>query len=164
MTANRMEIYLLRHGIAEEGRAFGHDSDRALTPEGRDKLRRVLKRAHEAGVRPAVIMASPYRRAWETAEMAAEALEYRGEIVKTSKLVPETSPREAWGEMGLRWNKEAMLLASHEPLMSHMAAFLLSSPTLQVDMKKGAMVRVDCDRFEPEPHGVLKWMLTAGLA
>ena len=165
-----MEIYLLRHGIAEEGRAFGHDSDRALTAEGRDKLRRVLKRAHEAGVRPAIILASPYRRAWETAEMAAEALEYRGEIVKTSKLVPETSPQEAWVEMGLRWKiaqsdtKGAMLLASHEPLMSYMAAFLLSSPTLQVDMKKGAMMRVDCDRFQPEPHGVLKWMLTAGLA
>jgi phosphohistidine phosphatase len=159
-----MEIYLLRHGIAEDGRVGGHDSDRALTAEGRDKLRRVLKRAHEAGVRPTVILASPYRRAWETAEMAAEALEYRGEIVKTSKLVPDTSPQEAWGEMGLRWNKGAMLLASHEPLMGYMAAFLLSSPTLQVDMKKGAMLRVDCDRFEPAPHGVLKWMLTAGLA
>jgi phosphohistidine phosphatase len=159
-----MEIYLLRHGIAEDGRVGGHDSDRALTAEGRDKLRRVLKRAHEAGVRPTVILASPYRRAWETAEMAAEALEYRGEIVKTSKLVPDTSPQEAWSEMGLRWNKGSMLLASHEPLMGYMAAFLLSSPTLQVDMKKGAMLRVDCDRFEPAPHGVLKWMLTAGLA
>jgi phosphohistidine phosphatase len=170
MTVKRMEIYLLRHGIAEEGRLGGHDADRALTAEGRDKLKRVLKRAHDAGVRPGLILASPYRRAWETAEIAAEALQYRGEIVKTSNLVPNTSPQEAWGEIGSRWKiaqadtKGAMLLASHEPLMSYMTAFLLSAPTLQVDMKKGAMVRVDCDHFEPEPHGVLKWMLTAGLA
>jgi phosphohistidine phosphatase len=159
-----MEIYLLRHGIAEEGRPGGRDSDRALTAEGREKLRRVLKRAHGAGVRPGVILSSPYRRAVETAEIAVEALDYRGEIVKTSALVPDASPEEAWEEICSRRTEEAVLLASHEPLMSSMAAFLLSAPALQVDMKKGALVRVDCDRFGPMPHGMLKWMLTAALA
>ncbi len=40
-----MEIYLLRHGIAEDGRTGQADGERALTSEGREKLRRVLKRA-----------------------------------------------------------------------------------------------------------------------
>jgi phosphohistidine phosphatase len=159
-----MEIYLLRHGIAEDGRVGGRDSDRALTVEGREKLRRILKRAHDAGARPGVILASPYKRAMETAQMAAEALEYRGEIVKSSALVPDASPQKAWDEIGLRRNEDAILLASHEPLMSTMAAFLLSAPALQVDMKKGAIARIDCDQFGPAPHGVLKWMLTAALA
>lgn len=159
-----MEIYLLRHGIAEETSAGGRDSDRALTAEGREKLRRVLKRAHAAGVRPGVILASPYKRAMETAQIAAEALEYRGEIVKTSALVPNASPEDAWNEISERRNEAAILLASHEPLMSSMAAFLLSSPALQVDMKKGALVRVDCDHFGPAPHAMLKWMLTAALS
>src|SRR5271170_629525 len=159
-----MEIYLLRHGIAEEGRPGGHDSDRALTSEGREKLRRVLKRAHDAGVRPGVILASPYQRAVETAQLAAELLDYRGEIVKTRALVPDASPQEAWDEIRSRRTEAAILLASHEPLMSSMAAFLLSSPALQVDMKKGALSRIDCDHFGPEPHGLLKWMLTAALS
>jgi len=34
-----MEIYLLRHGIAEDGYP---DPQRALTDEGREKLRKVL--------------------------------------------------------------------------------------------------------------------------
>jgi phosphohistidine phosphatase len=159
-----MEIYLLRHGIAEEGRAGGRDSDRALTAEGREKLGRVLKRAHAAGVRPGVILASPYRRAVETAQIAAEALQYRGEIVKTQALVPDASPQNAWDEICSRRTEDAILLASHEPLMSSMAAFLLCSPALQVDMKKGAMAKIDCDHFGPVPHGILKWMLTAALA
>jgi phosphohistidine phosphatase len=159
-----MEIYLLRHGIAEESRPGGRDSERALTSEGREKLRRVLKRAHDAGVRPGVILASPYQRAVETAQLAAEALEYRGEIVKTQALVPEASPQNAWDEIRSRRSEEAILLASHEPLMSSMAAFLLSSPALQVDMKKGALSRIDCEHFGPEPHGLLKWMLTAALS
>jgi phosphohistidine phosphatase len=159
-----MEIYLLRHGIAEEGRPGGRDSERALTSEGREKLRRVLKRAHDAGVRPGVILASPYQRAVETAQLAAEALEYRGEIVKTQALVPDASPQNVWDEIRSRRSEEAILLASHEPLMSSMAAFLLSSPALQVDMKKGALSRIDCEHFGPEPHGLLKWMLTAALS
>jgi len=159
-----MEIYLLRHGIADEGRPGERDSDRALTSEGREKLRRVLKRAHDAGVRPGVILASPYQRAVETAQLAAELLDYRGEIVKTRALVPDASPQEAWDEIRSRRTEAAILLASHEPLMSSMAAFLLSSPALQVDMKKGALSRIDCDHFGPEPHGLLKWMLTAALS
>jgi hypothetical protein len=44
-----------------------------------------------------------------------------------------------------------------------MAAFLLDSPAFTVDMKKAALLRIDCERFGPKPAGVLKWMLTPGL-
>jgi hypothetical protein len=30
-------------------------------------------------------------------------------------------------------------------------------------MKKGAIMRLETDRFPAEPHCVLKWMLTAGV-
>jgi phosphohistidine phosphatase len=48
--------------------------------------------------------------------------------------------------------------------MSSLAAFLLGVPALQVDMKKAALIRVDCDRFGPQPKAVLKWMLTPATA
>jgi len=35
---------------------------------------------------------------------------------------------------------------------------------LRVDMKKAALVRIDCDRIGREPRGVLKWMLTPAVA
>jgi len=158
-----MDVYLLRHGIAEDARPGTSDSDRALTREGRDKLRRVLKRAEEAGVAPTLILSSPYRRAVETAEIAAEALDYRGKIVHAAALVPNASPSDAWDEIRSRTGEESILLASHEPLMSSLAAFLLDSPSLRVDMKKGGLLRIDCDRFGPDPEGLLKWMLTPGV-
>ena len=57
-----MEIYLLRHGIAEDSAPTGRDPDRRLTEEGRAKLRRVLERAHRVP-RPlnVVIIAHLYR-------------------------------------------------------------------------------------------------------
>jgi phosphohistidine phosphatase len=156
-----VQLYLLRHGIAEN---TAPDSDRALTAEGRDKLRRVLARARAADVSPSLILSSPYRRAVETAEVAVEVLSYRGKVVKTRALLPEASPFDAWEEIRKRPEESAILLASHEPLMSSLAAFLLASPGLVVDMKKAALVRVDCDRLGPEPKGVLKWMLTPATA
>jgi phosphohistidine phosphatase len=158
-----MQIYLLRHGIAEDGKPGRPDSERALTEEGRDKLRRVLKRARSAGVDPTVILSSPYKRALETAEAAAAELGYKGKIVRVNALVPEGMPAEVWEEIRARRGEDALLLASHEPLMSSMAAFLLESPSLQVDMKKAAIVRVDCDSAGTHPRGVLKWMLTPAL-
>jgi len=159
-----MEIYLLRHAIAEDA-APGHpDSDRALTPEGRERLKRVLKRARAAAVAPSVILSSPYRRAVETAAMAGEALDYSGKVVETRALLPEAPPADAWEELRARNGEPAILLASHEPLMSSLGAFLLDSPALRIDMKKAALLRIDCDRFGREPHGVLKWMITPALA
>ena len=156
-----LQIYLLRHGIADNS---SPDSERALTAEGREKLRRVLARARAADVAPSLILSSPYRRALETAEIAAEVLGYRGKVVKTRALLPDASPYDAWEEIRQRPGEPAILLASHEPLMSSLAAFLLASPVLLVDMKKAALVRVDCERTLPEPKGVLKWMLTPATA
>ncbi len=159
-----MQVYLLRHGIAENAKPGQPDSERALTAEGREKLRRVLRRARAAEVNPGAILASPYRRALETAEVAAEVLGYKSEIERTRALVPEASPSDAWEEIRTRRPDASVLLASHEPLMSSLAAWLLGCPALQVDMKKAALARIDCDRLGAQPRGVLKWMLTPATA
>jgi phosphohistidine phosphatase len=158
-----MQIYLLRHGVAEDAKPGRPDSERPLTEEGREKLRRVLKRARNADLDPSLILSSPYRRALETAGVAADVLAYQGEIVRTRSLVPEASPNDAWEEIRNRKDERAILMASHEPLMSSMAAYLLDSPALHVDMKKAALLRIDCERFGPRAAGVLKWMLTPGV-
>lgn len=159
-----MEIYLLRHGIAEDAPPGMADADRALTTAGRHKLRRVLARARAAKVEPDVILSSPYRRALQTAEVAVEALGYRGKVVQTDSLMPDANPHDTWEEIRVRKTEASLLLSSHEPLMSSLLAFLLSTPALAVDFKKAALARVDCDRFGPEPHGTLKWMLTPATA
>ena len=156
-----MQIYLLRHGIADDVRPGGSDADRALTPEGKEKLRRVLKRSR---VTPSLILSSPYKRAVETAEVAAGVLGYQGKVVLIEALVPHGSPYDVWDELRARKDETAVLLAGHEPLMSAIAAFLLNSPALEVDMKKAALVRIDCDKPGPKPAGVLKWMLTPAVS
>ena len=159
-----MELYLLRHGIAEDHAASGRDADRRLTDEGRDKLRRVLERAHLAGVRPSLILTSPYRRALETAEIAARQLGYEGKLIRTPALVPDASPQEVWDAVRDHRDESAVLLAGHEPLFSATVAYLLGSTRQVVHFRKGALIRIDVQDFGAVPAGALEWMLTAKLA
>lgn len=162
--AAMLEVYLQRHGIAEEPGPGGQDAGRALTAEGKRKLRAVLRAARTAAVRPALILTSPYTRAVQTAKLAAQVLTCPGGVLHTDALKPGASPQEAWAE--IRSHKQAgrILLAGHEPLFSQLAAYLLDSPGLCVDFKKGAMMRIDFDSAGAAPRGVLKWMITPSTA
>jgi phosphohistidine phosphatase len=160
-----MEIYLLRHGIAESDSPTGRDSDRTLTEEGRAKLRHVLKIMADGGVRPELIISSAYVRAKQTAEIAKELLGCKNEILFSDALVPEADPQDIWQEIRtVHRASDCILLASHEPLMGRCMGFLLGAPDLLVDFKKGAIVRVDLENFGLHPRGILRWMLIPKLA
>jgi phosphohistidine phosphatase len=158
-----MEIYLLRHGIAESRSTSGRDADRRLTDEGRQKLHTVLASAQAAGVSPTLIVTSPYRRALETAEIAARELGYEGKLVRTEALTPEGTPQGLWQELREHRHEPSVLLAGHEPLFSSAVAYLLGSTREMVHFRKGALVRIDVESLGQEPTGVLQWMITPRL-
>ena len=159
-----MEIYLLRHGIAEDRASSGRDADRALTDDGRKTLRKVLERARKASVTPTLIISSPLKRAFETAEIAAHELGYSSEISITNSLTPDSSPQRVWTEIRAHRDEPAILLAGHEPLFSATVAAMLGASRSIVDFKKAALVRIDFESLGAEPRGVLQWMITAKLA
>lgn len=159
-----MQLYLLRHGIAEDASPGLADAERALTPEGVKKLREILKRARTADVAPSLIVTSPYVRARQTAELAAEILEYGEELAGSACLTPMASPADTWAEVRALRGEASVLLVGHEPHMSSLTGFLLGAPELRVDFKKGAMVRIDLLDFGAQPRGVLKWMMAPKLA
>ena len=154
-----MELYLFRHGIAEDGKPGRSDTDRELTDEGRKKVTEVVKAARRAGVEPSLILSSPYKRAAETAELAAAGFDYKTGVLQTDTLVPHGSPEKVWNELREHKDQTAILLAGHEPLMSHLVAYLLASPALRIEMKKAAMVRIDFEAMGAAPHGTLRWMI-----
>lgn len=159
-----MEIYLLRHAIAEPGGASLADADRALTPEGRKKLRMVLKVAARAGVKPGVILSSPLRRAVQTAEIAAEELAAGVDVEKAQCLAPDGSPEEVWSELRRFKDVQQVLLAGHEPLIGWFAAFLVGGPSGMIDVKKASLIRIDVPALGTKPQGSIRWILTPALA
>jgi phosphohistidine phosphatase len=159
-----VELYILRHGIAEDARPGRSDAKRALTEEGGKRVAEVIETARRAGAEPSLIVSSPYLRAVETARIAAEGFGYKGHIVETETLVPNGSPEGVWTELREYRGEAAILLAGHEPLLSQLVAHLLAAPALRVEMKKAALVRLDMESFGASPHGTLRWMITPKLA
>ena len=158
-----MEIHILRHGIAEDAKAGHRDADRALTSEGKKKLRETLKALKKIGLAPSLILTSPYRRAAETAAIAASVLGFKGDIVDTRALIPPSSVEDVWEEIRSLKNENSLLLVGHEPLLSYLVGFLLDSPSLTTDLKKGSVVRVDVEPSGHRPGGVLRWMVVPRL-
>jgi phosphohistidine phosphatase len=158
-----MQLYILRHGTAEDGKPGHDDSRRELTNSGRRDVRNVLQAARKAMAVPDVILSSPYVRAVQTAEVAAEVLEYRKDIVHSTNLVPDSELEAVWEEVRLHRDAESLMLVGHDPLFSSLVGYLLGAPEVSVNMKKGALARVDLGQFNARPRGVLKWLLTPKL-
>ncbi len=159
-----MQIYLLRHAIAEDGKPGQADRDRALVPEGRKKLKDVLRLAYQADCAISLVLTSPYRRARETADMVTELLAPDAPVVETDTLEPNAQPSDVWGEIRVHQHTDSVLLVGHEPLLSSIMAFFLNSPAMRVEMKKSALVRMDVDSFGAQPHATLRWMITPKIA
>jgi len=159
-----MLIFMVRHGIAEDTHRGGRDEDRELTEEGRLRLADVFRRMGKANIRPAVILTSPLVRARQTAEIAVQALKCGVAPETTPRLTPEATPEDVWDEIRDHREVQSLMLVGHEPLFSRTVAYLLNSPTLQVDVKKGSVTAIEVQSFRGGlPQGVLKWMLTPKL-
>lgn len=157
-----MEIYVLRHGEAEERETGLADRDRKLTAKGKRDLKDVLKMARKAEVAPELILTSPLRRAQETAAIAAEILGCK-DVVETRNLLPGASPEQIWKEIGTDYKVEKILLAGHQPHLGSLIGLLLEA-AIMVDLKKGSLVRIETHGKLGPPRGVLKWMITAKVA
>jgi phosphohistidine phosphatase len=67
----RMELYVIRHGIAEDAGPGQDDAERALTADGEKKLRREVKGLRELGWTFDRVLTSPWLRAKQTAKLLA---------------------------------------------------------------------------------------------
>lgn len=158
-----MRIFILRHGIAEERREGLDDSKRALTPEGRRKLRRVLAVAKEAGVSPQVLLTSPYVRAAQTARLAKEVLGLRS-AAPTGALLPDSDPDRIWREIASHSGAGSVMIVGHDPVLSDMANWLLGTRSDVVRLKKGALLSITVDDEAKPQRATLDWLLTPKLA
>jgi phosphohistidine phosphatase len=148
-TEEHMELYILRHGEAEPRATGRPDEDRALTDRGKRQVKAILRQARKE-LNVDLVLASPLRRARETAELVP------GPLRITEALMPDTAPPALWKELREE-PAESLILVGHQPQLGQFIAFLLGA-SVEVDLKKGALLRIDCNR-STTPQGTLKWFL-----
>lgn len=112
-----MTLWVLRHGEAE-----GHaptDAERNLTAHGREEVLRSA--AHLIGRPLKAIIASPYVRAQQTAQLVREALVFEPEIRTVPWLTPDSNPLQVLDKLE---TADDVLLVSHQPLVGNLISLL----------------------------------------
>jgi len=114
-------LLVMRHGEAGPGRP---DAERELTGRGGDEARRVAAwlagRSDLAGLR---LLASPYRRARQTATIIGAAL---GAAVETLPIItPDDAPAAVADWLLEQPEGRPLLLVSHMPLVGALAGLLV---------------------------------------
>ncbi len=155
-----MQLYLFRHGIAEDVSADGSDFSRRLTKEGIDRTRRAVGGLSRLIDPPEHILSSPKVRAVETARLAAEVFER--DITTEDALAHEALDPIIEAVRGHR--AESLMLVGHEPTFSRLAEQLCTAGRAAdfIELKKAGCLAIDLRPGGPlsGPRAVLLWALT----
>jgi phosphohistidine phosphatase len=165
-----MRLVLIRHGIAQElndvpprpSRPVPTDSDRALTPKGRKRVKSAAAGLREIGVAADVIFHSGLRRARETAELMVGALAgKRRALQETEALVPAADPAHFIGELQKQRAKNVVAVG-HAPNLDRVIAFLVGEGAKTItELGKAGAAALELE-LESTGRGAgrLEWLLT----
>jgi phosphohistidine phosphatase len=154
------ELYLIRHGIAEErGDAWPDDAKRPLTEDGTARMRKAARGLVKIGVRLDAVLTSPFVRTRQTAEIVATAFHERPPIVAVESLAPGGSVQNVLSDLERQARRSRVAIVGHEPGIGELAA-RLAGARYPIEFKKGAICRIDVKTFPAGP-GKLRWFMTS---
>lgn len=154
------ELYVIRHGIAEErGEAWPDDSKRPLTEEGIARLKKEARGLAAIGVTLDVILTSPLVRSKQTAEAIAGAFNAKPSIVAIESLAPGASHQAILADLEKHARRKRLAIVGHEPGLGEFIARLIGARR-PVELKKGSVCRIDIEGLPPGGPAALRWLLT----
>ena len=157
-----MDVYILRHGKAEDAGPGIFDADRRLTKKGREETAAAGRWIAEQELRFDLIAASPLLRAQETAALVAEMLNIRDRLVIWNVLAPGGNPDTVCRLISRHPDISSILLVGHEPLLSSLISHIITvDENAGIVMSKGALAKVREFSYTGHPSGELVWLITA---
>lgn len=140
-----MELYLIRHGIAEDKELNIKDEERSLTKEGRQKTEKVAQKLVKLGLSFDLILTSPLVRARQTAEILIEE-KLSSQLEESSYLAPDSeiaSWLKDWLEPKNYSQNTQLAVVGHEPGLTNWAEILLWGEVKEsLVLKKAGMIGI----------------------
>ena len=158
-----MNLYLIRHAIAEEESPSGEDSQRELTDKGAKKMRLIAKGLRTLGVDFDLIVSSPYLRAVQTAEVLSEVFKKK-KFVLSDHLTPTGDIDLLIAEINEKYTTSSLAVVGHEPYLSAFVSLLTAGGApLEMTFKKGGVCCLSTDDLHHTRKATLEWLLTPGV-
>lgn len=157
-----MDIYLVRHAVAEERDAarWPDDSIRPSTAAGATVFIQAARGLRQLVPAVEVVLSSPYTRAWQTAQILHDECRWPSPQ-PCDALLPR--PASDALELLARWGGSGpVALVGHGPHLPALAALLLAGPdaAVEVELEKGGAI---CLAYPSKPgadRAQLRWSVT----
>ena len=153
------ELYLIRHGVAEErGESWPDDAKRPLSDAGIERLKKEARGLATIVDGFHVMLTSPLVRTRQTADVIAAAFAPKPAIVAIDSLAPDGGYQALLADLQKQARRERIALVGHEPSIGELAARLVGSRH-PFEFKKGGVCRIDVETLPPAGPGTLRWFL-----
>jgi phosphohistidine phosphatase len=149
-----MRIYLLRHGIAQDGTPTLDDYNRQLTEVGAARVGVAARGLRKLGVALTALYSSPRIRAKQTAEIVAATLNIPVQFDARVDY-PQFSAHTLAQLLQAHQTGDEIMFVGHEPTLSLTVRDLCGAA---IDMKKCGMARLLIVSHSPL-RGMLEWMI-----
>jgi len=157
--ATTVRIHLLRHADAGDPDAWTRpDAERPLSPKGRAQSEKLGTFLASVGFKPDLIVSSPKVRAAQTAQIVADHL---GMKVRLDDRLGEALGVGQLDSLIADLGALRPLLVGHDPDFTMLVEALCDASG--VEMKKGALARIDAARPLVAGAGQLRWLVPPDL-
>jgi phosphohistidine phosphatase len=159
-----MILYFLRHASAGQRKAApSEDEKRPLDKEGVRQCRHIGRLLAAMDFEVDVILSSPLKRATQTASLVANEVGYERKIEIDAALRPDASFVTFRRMLDKHAKQEGVMVVGHNPSITEFLSLVVTNGASDtaVDMKKGAIARVD---MKGTRSGLLIWCVTPKIA
>ena len=160
-----MILYIVRHAWAEErnAEAWPDDSQRPLTESGCKRFSRLVKKLVKIGFSPNMIATSPLTRCQQTADLLAERIAGKPEVVALVALAPcsDLDALTQWSAESIA-DMEQIAWVGHAPDVGRLASQLIGGES-NIRFAKGAVAAIRFESVVQPGAGELQWLATAKL-
>ncbi len=113
------------------------------------------------GVKFDVVLASPLKRAYETAAIVSKTFKSLDRLEQSDELKPEGKRSDLYRKLAKLKAESSVLLVGHEPYLSTMIGEMVSgNGNSHITLKKGGLAKVRATSFLPKASGELRSLLT----
>jgi phosphohistidine phosphatase len=136
-----MQLFIVRHAIAEEAEPGQADAERKLTTEGKKKLKQVVKGLRGLDVSFSRVLTSPWTRAIQTAKLLGPI---NDGLPLSTELLTKSPSAELLNALAEGTDRTAVV--GHEPWLGELVGWLAFGDMRHgssLDLKKGGVVWLD---------------------
>jgi phosphohistidine phosphatase len=161
-----VDLYLIRHApaVQKDFDRWPHDKKRPLTPEGEKEFRLAARGLARIVPRADVMLSSPARRAWQTAEILSELDSWPAPkpLAVVAASSRRASPQKATLALGDYAEAKYVVVVGHKPRLRELAAYLLTGQEdgLEIMIREGSVMCICFDGAPAPGTGKLRWLLT----